>query len=161
MTRYAVRVATSDDITAVAALRRGWTEEYAGEAIEDHTFDAAFAEWSAREQNQRVTWLAEIDGRPVGMLNMVVFTRMPRPVAAGAPPSTTQWGYIANVYVEAAARNVGIGAALVDAAIRHADEHRFARLVLSPSEQAVPLYERAGFTPATSLMVRPGTAGWH
>jgi hypothetical protein len=44
----------------------------------------------------------------------------------------------------------------LNASTGHADEHGFARLVLSPSERSVPFYARAGFEPATSLMVRPG-----
>jgi len=42
-----------------------------------------------------------------------------------------------------------------DAAAAHADEHALVRLVLSPSPQSVPLYIRAGFEPATSLLLRP------
>jgi len=42
-------------------------------------------------------------------------------------------------------RNRGVGAALLDAVIAAADERRYARLVLSPSERAVPFYRRAGF----------------
>jgi hypothetical protein len=40
---------------------------------------AAFEQWWRRERDQRITWLASIDDRPVGMLNMLVFTRMPTP----------------------------------------------------------------------------------
>ncbi|HVH93554.1 MAG TPA: hypothetical protein VM688_01405 [Nocardioidaceae bacterium] len=65
-------------------------------------FETGLAEWFAREQHQRVTWLAEIGDLPVGMLNLMVFTRLPKPL---------------------------------------------------------PFYERAGFGPATSLMLRPASTG--
>jgi len=85
-----------------------------------------------------------------------VFTRMPKPRSADARGPARQWGYVANVYVERDHRDHGIGRALLDEAVRHADRHGFARLVLAPSERSVAFYERAGFGPATSLMVRSG-----
>jgi GNAT superfamily N-acetyltransferase len=151
-----VRLATREDVTVIATLRRAWTEENHGGPVEDDGFDAVFAEWFEREHDQRVTWLAEVDGRAVGMLNLLVFRRMPRPRSAEAPGSPDAWGYVANVYVEPAARDAGTGRALLDAATSFADEHGLARLVLSPSRRSVPFYERAGFATATSLMLRPG-----
>jgi ribosomal protein S18 acetylase RimI-like enzyme len=67
----------------------------------------------------------------------------------------TKWGYIANVYVDEKHRDVGLGRLLLDAASSYAEEHRFARLVLSPSDRSVSFYTRAGFVPATSLLVKP------
>ena len=151
MTR--VRVAGTTDRAALAALRRSWTEEQAGGPVDDPDFEDVFTAWAEREAEHRVTWLVEHD-RPVGMLNMLVFDRMPRPGDATAGRAR-QWGYIANVYVEAAHRDAGLGARLLDVASSYAEERGFARLVLSPSERSIPFYERAGFQPATSLMVKP------
>jgi GNAT superfamily N-acetyltransferase len=148
-----IRTAGPDDVPRIARMRAAWTEEYAGEAIDDEAFLARFEEWFARESDQRVTWLAEQDGAPVGMLNMLVFTRMPRP---RRPEETrpSQWGYIANVFVEEAVRNAGVGRRLLDQATAYAEEHGFARIVLSPTERSVPFYSRAGFVPATSLLIK-------
>lgn len=146
----AVRRAGLDDLAALTRLREDWVAEQAGDAVEDTGFAGVFAEWFEREREQRLTWLAEIDGAAVGMLNLMVFTRMPKP---GRPAS--RWGYVANAYVDAAHRNGGVGAMLLDAAVDHAREHDFVRLVLSPSGRSVPFYERAGFGPATNLMVHP------
>jgi GNAT superfamily N-acetyltransferase len=146
-----IRPAGDEDAVVVAALRRAWVEENAGGTVEDDAYDERFAEWFARESGHRVVWLAEVDGRPVGMLNMMVFTRMPRP---GVAPS--RWGYVANVFVLAGHRDSGIGARLLEACTSYADEQRFVRLVLSPSERSVSLYGRFGFGPATSLLLRPG-----
>ena len=151
-----VRVVTPDDVPVIAGLRRAWTEENAGQALDDPGFDDVFAEWFAREAGQRVTWLAEDDGRVLGMLNLLVFTRMPRPRATDAPSHPQQWGYVANVYVVPGDRDRGIGRLLLGAVTAHADAQGFARLVLSPSKRSVPFYERAGFAPATSLLLRPG-----
>ena len=141
----------------LASLRRAWTEEYAGEAIDDDGFADEFDAWFAREADQRVIWLVEHGGVAVGMLNMLVFTRMPRPRRPGEH-RPSQWGYIANVFVQASRRNAGIGRGLLDVAVQYAVDHGFVRIVLSPSELSVPLYARAGFVPATSLMIRPISA---
>ena len=150
-----VRVAGPDDVPALTALRRAWAEENAGGPIDDDGFEGAFSDWFERERHHRVTWLAEVDGRPVGMLNMLVFTRMPKPRSPEIAWSP-RWGYVANVYVRDTQRGTGIGRMLVDAVTSYADEHGFARLVLAPSERSVSLYIRAGFGPASSLMVREG-----
>jgi GNAT superfamily N-acetyltransferase len=152
-----VRLARRDDAAAIAQLRRAWTEENAGGPVVDDTFEARFASWFQRESKQRLTWLAFADGfkGPVGMLNMLVFQRMPFP-RAPVTERPTKWGYVANSFVLADHRNAGHGRVLLSECTRHADEHGFARLVLSPSDRSVPFYARAGFEPATSLMVRPG-----
>jgi GNAT superfamily N-acetyltransferase len=140
-----VRLATDADVPALAALRRAWTE-----SAEDPDFERRFSEWWERESARRVTWLAEVDSTPVGMLNMAVFERMPRPNRL-----TSRWGYIANVFVLDEHRNAGIGRQLLDAAIDHARANGFARLVLSPTERAVPFYRRAGFGAADELLLLP------
>jgi GNAT superfamily N-acetyltransferase len=151
-----VRLAVPADDASVAALRRAWIEERAGAPIEDDSFEPAFAEWMERERRQRLTWLADVGGEPVGMLNMAVFTRMPLPLRKSERGPLGRWGYIANNFVLEPYRNRGIGTALLDAAVAHADAHDFARIVLTPSERSVPYYSRAGFVPATALLVRPG-----
>ena len=87
------------------------------------------------------------------MLNMLVFTRMPRPrrpTRPGRPSGATS----RTVFVGADARNSGVGRQLLDAATAYAEEHGFARIVLSPSERSVPFYARAGFVPATASSSR-------
>jgi GNAT superfamily N-acetyltransferase len=152
-----VRSATAADDLAIAALRRAWTEERGGAGpIDDPDFEPAFLEWAERERERRLNWVAEVDGRAVGMLNLVLFTRMPRPVPEAGPAPLGQWGYIANNFVLAEFRSRGIGTRMLEAAIAYADEHDFARIVLTPTDQSVPYYERCGFVPATALLVRPG-----
>ncbi len=148
MTGIVIRRAGDADVPALATLRREWTQEWGG-AGADPGFAERFAAWFEQERARRVTWLAETDGRPVGMVNLTVFERMPQP---GRAPS--RWGYLANAFVLAAYRDRGIGGRLLDALLRYADEHDFARVVLNPSERATPLYRRAGFQPASALLVR-------
>ncbi|MGH3712575.1 MAG: GNAT family N-acetyltransferase [Micromonosporaceae bacterium] len=152
MTPLVVREAAASDVPVLARLRRAWAEEDAGTPIDDPDFEANFAEWYAAERSRRLTWLAEADGVPVGMLNLVVFDRMVKP---GRPRS--QWGYVSNVFILAGHRDRGAGRKLVEAALRYAREHDFARVVLSPSERSVPFYRRAGFGDADSLLLHPLT----
>lgn len=148
MTPAVIRRAGAEDVEMLAALRRLLSEEDQGGSIVDDDYDQRFSEWWAAESDRRVMWLALIDGTPVGMLNLAESTRMPWP---GARPRN--WGYIANTYVHPRHRNAGIGGRLVAAAVDHARANGYARLVLHPSERAVPMYERAGFGPADMLLV--------
>jgi GNAT superfamily N-acetyltransferase len=126
-----------------------WTREWGG-AADEGGFDERFAAWFDAEAPRRVAWLAEADGSTVGMVNLAVFERMPQP---GRAPS--RWGYVANAFVLAAYRDRGIGGRLLDALLSYADEHGFVRVVANPSERAIPLYARAGFTSAHPLLLRP------
>lgn len=148
MTEAVVRRAEGADLAAIAWLRRQWTQELDGDHA-DPGFDERVAAWFARESSRRITWLAEADGHPVGMMNLAIFERMPRP---GRAPS--RWGYLGNAFILAAYRNRGIGRRLISAVLGYADENGFARVVLSPTDRSIPFYERAGFGPASALMVR-------
>ncbi|MGH8826207.1 MAG: GNAT family N-acetyltransferase [Jiangellaceae bacterium] len=144
-----IRRASAQDATVLASLRRRWTEEEVDGPIDDPEFEERFAAWLDGPARDRVSWLAFEPARAIGMLNLSVFHRMPRP---GQPDR--RWGYVANVYVVAEARRRGVGAMLLDAVVAHARCEEFVRLVLSPSERSIPFYRRAGFGPADGLMVR-------
>ena len=150
MTQAVVRIAAPADAPALAALRRAWTEEQHG-PVADEGFEARFAGWFERESARRVSWLAELAGEPAGMVNLTVFDRMPQPGRDAG-----RWGYLGNAFVRADCRNQGIGSALMGALLRYADEREYVRVVLSPSERSVPLYQRHGFAADGGLLVRPG-----
>jgi len=144
-----VRQVSSRDSTGLAALRRAWSEELAGGALDDAGFEERFSLWSAAEESRRVMFVAVLDGRDVGMVNLAVFERMPRPGQAGS-----RWCYLGNAFVLAEHRDRGVGSALLEVAVNHARACGAVRIVLSPSERSVPFYRRAGFTPATMLMAK-------
>ena len=147
-----VRLACDADVPALLRLRAAWTYENDGVAADaqpDPEYAAAFERWWQRERDQRVTWLAEIGTEPVGMLNMLVFTRMPRPGR-----TVSQWGYVANVFVLAEHRGKGLGRRLLDASTAHADGNGYVRLMLHPAPGSLPFYERAGFGVDTTFMTR-------
>ncbi len=152
MTEPVIRIAGPADTPALAALRRAWTAEESGPA-DDEGFEARFRHWYERESARRVTWLAEVTGEPVGMVNLAVFERMPVP---GCDPGA--WGYLGNAFVLAAYRDRGIGSRLLRALLAYADDHGYLRVVLSPSERSVPFYQRFGFGAGSGLLVRPRPA---
>lgn len=133
-------------------LRRTWTADLDGRARAnaDREFPAAFADWWVDERERRTTWLAVRAATPVGMINLVEFRRMPRP---GHEPSA--WGYIGNLYVRAADRRHGIGRRLLAAVVTEAGSRGYERLVVHPTDEAVPLYRRAGFAATDTLLVLP------
>jgi GNAT superfamily N-acetyltransferase len=153
VTEVTIRRAGEADLAAITGLRVEWTQERDGQA-EDPGFAGRLAAWFASESARRVTWLAEADGRAVGMMNLAVFERMPSP---GRAPS--RWGYLGNAFVLAGYRDQGVGGRLLAALLSYADENDFARVVLSPSERSVPFYRRAGFRPADALLVRTPAPG--
>ena len=148
MTDAMIRRAEYADLAAIVQLRREWTREVDGD-ITDPEFEENLAAWFTREWSRRIMWLAEVGGCPAGMMNLAIYERMPRPGRA-----LSRWGYLGNVFVLAEYRNRGIGSRLVSAALSYADQNGFARVVLSPTERSIPLYERAGFGPAGALMLR-------
>lgn len=143
-----VRPATDDDVETLAALRRAWVEEDSG-PIGDPAYEQAFADWYDREGDRRLAWIGSVAGAPVGMLSMLEYRRMPRPGRLDS-----RWGYISNVFVLGHHRNHGLGRDLLDAALAAAHERSYVRIVLSPSERAIPFYARAGFVVADELMIR-------
>jgi GNAT superfamily N-acetyltransferase len=138
-----VRRADSADIDAVAALRAAWQSSPASES-----YLAAFTEWFLAEAPSRWWWVATDNDQIVGMVNLKIFDRMPSPERAPA-----QWGYLANLFVLPDHRGAGIGTALVEALVECAKAEHLVRVVLSPSEQSVPLYRRQGFREASDLLL--------
>lgn len=139
------------DAEALTRLRLAWAAEK-GAPLEDETFVGRFASWLATEADRRLFWVAEADdGAAVGMVNLMIFTRMPYPSGTDFKGA---WGYLGNLFVDPAHRGRGIGAALIAACTAYAEANDLARIVLAPSEASVPLYARAGFVPATELLVR-------
>lgn len=141
---FAIRLAGPDDASALAIL-----EAEARAALADLRGGAevlaeqpAVGDWSGvLSAPDRHAWVAEIDGTPVGYLELSL-------AADGA-------GVVRQVYVEPGAREVGFGddllAAAVDA-VRTAGGARIESFALPGDRQTKNLFERAGLT-ARKLIV--------
>jgi GNAT superfamily N-acetyltransferase len=145
-----VTVAGDGDGGAIAGLRAAWSDG------SEPGFERRMEAWLAAEGDRRTTWLATLDGVPVGMASLFEYRRMPRP---GRPDS--RWGYLSNMFVREELRGRGIGSALLEAVVDAADARGYARIVLSPALRAARFYERAGFVvpderaDGDRLLVRP------
>lgn len=146
-----IRVASDDDVSALASLRRAWNEESAGGPIGDRRFEAAFGEWWEAERPRRTFFIVEVEGIPVGMANVLRYNRMP--VAGKA--SGGWWGYVGNVFVLREHRNAGLGRALMDGLIAWAGHAGMAHLRLAPSPLSTSLYARLGFLPGAVFELDP------
>jgi len=139
------------DVEALASLRERWVRERRG-SDPDPSFRDRFAAWLQAEGPRRTFWLAEED-EPIGMVNLLIFERMPAP-----GDDAGRWGYLGNMFVVAERRGAGVGRALLDALVAHADAAGLERVVLRPTERSIPFYRRAGFGAADSLLLRPRSA---
>jgi hypothetical protein len=99
-----IRRAEFADLAAIVQLRREWTREEHGD-IADPDFEENLTAWFGREWSRRIMWLAEEGGRPVGMMNLAVYERMPRPGRA-----LSRWDISATY---SCSRHTGIGASAV------------------------------------------------
>ncbi len=145
---FTIRVADERDMGSFAALRRSWLEERSGRAVADPGFEPAFEQWWRVELPRRTFWLAEV-GNPrqgftaIGSINVVEIVHMPRPGARAG-----RIGHVGNAFVLASFADRGVPAALLDAAVAHARQRRYRRLLLAPTAGSAAFYRRAGFVSA-------------
>ena len=142
---FTIRVADERDMAALAGLRRSWLEERTGHAVDDPGFEAAFEQWWRVELPRRTFWLAETGTprqgiRAVGSINVVEIVHMPRPGSRGG-----RIGHVGNAFVLASFAGRGVPGALLNAAMEHARERRYRRLLLAPTAGSAAFYRRAGF----------------
>jgi GNAT superfamily N-acetyltransferase len=116
-------------------LRAQWTGGASDPAFQEHV-----RAWLVAEGDRRLVWIATLGADPAGMAMLLEYRRMPHP---DRPDS--RWGYVGNMFVREDLRNRGIGSALLAAIIAESEARDYARLVLSPTERALPFYRRAGF----------------
>lgn len=147
MTSYQIRRAgaSESDVADIVALRASMGR--ARGAPQEDGFAGRVAQWWAEQASSRRVWLASDGDRPVGMVNLKLFERMPMP---GEAPSS--WAYVANVWVEPADRRRGVATGLMSEALAWCRDARLRRVVLNPSEMSLPLYARLGFRPASDLL---------
>jgi GNAT superfamily N-acetyltransferase len=139
-----VRRAGPDDLPAVAALRWRWR---IGEGPERPTttldeFTAALQEWAAEHVDSHRAFVAEVDGRAVGIGWLAIVHRTPGPEVWDR-----RAGLVQALYVVPEARDRGVGADLLGVVVAHAKEIGLQYLGVHPSERSVPFYRRHGFGP--------------
>ncbi len=95
-----------------------------------------------------VSWLAEADDAPVGLVSVVVHEVPPRP-----DDVRTREGLVVNMFVRTAHRRQGIGRLLLGACLRGARGLGLRRLNLYATPDGRPLYADRGFVTRDNWMV--------
>ena len=141
------QVATEADLSVLAQLRSAWTAEI-DPGADDAAFAGRFSSWVDEERTRRTFWIARDGARALGMVNLLVVERMPRP----RQPSS-RWGYLGNLFVLPDHRRSGIGSLLVEAVLAHAAARALERVIVHPNERSLPFWRRSAFSEASDLLV--------
>lgn len=133
-----VRLATPADAVTVAQLQYAMYREQGSD--DEQGFVGRFTKAWLSDLERTPTWLAELDGRPIGLQILNVVDKLPRPDQA-----VSRWAHGELLYVDEVARNLGIGRRLLDAMAEWAIANRVERIQCNASPDAVRLYQRVGF----------------
>lgn len=144
-----IRRATPDDAYQIARLRQAMWDEMSPDQPSDGAFrEATFVYWyQTLEAEQAVGWIAEVDGRAVGMALVLLHQHPPRPFGP------IRRGYVTSVYVAPEHRRQGHGRALMEEVIAWGREQGLQRLELRSSEAGRALYEAVGFERQDLMML--------
>jgi GNAT superfamily N-acetyltransferase len=130
------------DVRSLAALRWEWRIDR-GEVPPNPqaAFEQDFAAWcAAHVEGHRAFLATDPEGAVVGMAWFGSYERVP-----GPEHWTRRSGAVQSVYVTPSARGSGLGAALIEAVLDGAAGDGIDHLLLHPTEESVPLYQRHGF----------------
>ena len=134
-------LAGPDEAEVVARLLIGFRDHYGRSDPPDETFHSGVAQLIARPDAEYLLGAADGQGEPVGVCQL-------RYRHSLWTASEDCW--LEDLFVEESARGVGVGEALVAAAIGRARARSCGRVELDVSESnraAWALYERMGFSP--------------
>nr|WP_314841682.1 GNAT family N-acetyltransferase [uncultured Microbacterium sp.] len=140
-----------DDVEGLARLK--WRDAMDDEphGLDFTRFARDLADWWRAHEATHSAFVArrEDDGDIIGAAWVALVPRVPRPGAVTRLSADVQ-----SVFVLPEHRGAGTGAALVEAASRHAHARGAARITVHSSEGAVSLYRRAGFEDSPRLRQR-------
>jgi len=137
------RQAESFDAPGLADLR--WALRTDDNPIVDAAakarFIQAFVVWmDSTTDKDLVHWVAEQGGELVGVISVRIIHKLPSPEEFDG-----RFGYITNTYILPEHRNRGIGTDLLAAVKDWALGEKLELLIVWPSEQAYPFYERGDY----------------
>jgi GNAT superfamily N-acetyltransferase len=143
-------MATTADARALAQLRLEFRASIGEPEEDDATFLARCTDWMdtrLRADSRWRAWIAERDSVILGTVWIGLIEKIPNPIA-----EPEENGYLTNFYVVPRAQGMGIGTALLDAALAWCREREVHAVILWPTTRSRPLYERHGFAQPTALM---------
>ncbi|MCL4509288.1 MAG: GNAT family N-acetyltransferase [Chloroflexi bacterium] len=139
-----IRQATLEDADLIASLRvalmrdLGRLTSMEGEShLKEHV--KAFLQRSL-PQGTFLSWIAEVDGRPVATVGAELRVSMPHPLNLAGIEL-----YVLNVYTVPGYRRRGVAERLMRALLDYAQTNHAGRITLHASDQGRPLYKKLGF----------------
>jgi GNAT superfamily N-acetyltransferase len=147
--RVQVRIATLDDVRAIALLR--W-ETAAAPAQPREQYARAFSAWAVDVAATHTAFAAVDEDALIGSAWLAVTPRTPDP-----GPRYRANGDLQTVFVVPERRDDGVGEALVRAVLAHAWRQGLDAVTVAANTRAASLYRRVGFTgdPLDLRMSRP------
>ncbi|MCH7323362.1 GNAT family N-acetyltransferase [Solibacillus sp. MA9] len=146
-----VRLATLDDIDALVQMRWDFSEEDNGvSAVRFEEFDLICRKFlmKAMESGDWYIWVAEAEKEIVSHMYLQLIHKVPRPGKTSDP----YYGYVTNVYTRPAYRSQGLGSEIHAAMEKWSKENGVEFLILWPSSDSVPFYEKNGFARCEEAM---------
>jgi GNAT superfamily N-acetyltransferase len=137
-------MATKGDAVKLAEMRWDFRTEgqQAVPAIPKGEFVATCAKFIEQglSAGEWVCWIAEADQEIIAHIFVQRVIKVPKPNRL-----RDEYGFVTNVYTRPAHRGRGIGSDLLGRVVTWAREVDLDTLIVWPSEESVPFYERVGF----------------
>lgn len=134
------RIATSDDLDALADLRWTFIQEDGGKVTASISeFRNIFRHWSEQHPNC-YHFVAEENGNITSMMSLFITDPLPRPIK-----NNPAWGYLTNTYTIPTERNKGVASGLLQFVKDWILQRGLETVIVWPSDESMTFYERAGF----------------
>lgn len=144
-----IRLATSDDVEGLVALRAAFLAEVAGVDPADPQLLGALRAYfhNSLTTGQFVAYVAEYDGRIIATSGLVFHQYPPTPANLSGRAA-----YIMNMYTLPDSRGCGLATTLLQQLLDVAREQGYPRICLHAMPAGRGIYEKAGFKPVDTEM---------
>jgi GNAT superfamily N-acetyltransferase len=147
---FGIRLATALDAPLLAKFRYAFRSSTGPAQESEREFVERCSLWMRErlcEGSSWRCWIAEQDRAPVGHLWAQLIEKIPNP-----SPEPECHAYLTNFYVREDVRGLGLGSALLSAALAWCRDRDVHAVILWPTERSRSLYLRHGFAVRSDLL---------